>query len=125
MRTQKRNKKQIYICHKYIENGIEKFKEPIPIKENYSATNSESDLIAMGMEYPKYLRIKTDIKVCIDGKWISRKSLYHPGDRVYVYVTPPIEHDVLCKNADYIVDTKPIESINQLEVMLFNLSGKN
>lgn len=125
MRTQQRNKKKIYVCHKYTENGIDKFKEPIPIKENYSATNSESDLIAMGMEYPKYLRIKSDIKVCIDDKWFNRKDLYHPGDRVYVYVTPPETHDVLCKTADYEVDAKPIETINQLEVMLFNLSGKN
>ena len=125
MRTQQRNKKQIYLCHKYIENGIAKFKKPIPIKENYSATNTDSDLIAMGMEYPKYLRIKSDIRVEINGKWQNRKDLYHAGDRVYVYNEPPKEHDVLCKNADYEVDTKPVETLNQLEVMLFNLSGKN
>lgn len=125
MRTQKRNKRLIYICHKYIENGIEKFKEPIPIKENYNATNTDSDLVAMGMEYPKYLRIKTDVKVCINDEWIRRINLYHPGDKVYVYVEPPKEHDILCKDADYVVDTKPIETINQLEVRLFNLSGKN
>ena len=125
MRTQQRNKKQIYLCHKYVENGIAKFKEPIPIKENYSATNTDSDLIAMGMEYPKYLRIKSDIRVEINGKWQNRKDLYHAGDRVYVYNEPPKEHDVLCKNADYEVDTKPVETLNQLEVMLFNLSGKH
>lgn len=125
MRTQERNKKLIYLCHKYVENGIEKFAKPIPIKENYSATNSESDLIAMGMEYPKYLRIKSDIRVCINGKWQNRRDLYKPGDKVYVYVKPPEKHDVLCKTADYEVDTKPVETLNQLEVMLLNLSGKN
>ena len=125
MRTQQRNKKTIYLCQKYVQNGIEKYKEPIEIKENYSATNTESDLIAMGMEYPKYLRIKSDIRVCINGVWQNRKDLYHPGDKVYVYVTPPEKHDVLCKTADYEVETKPIETLNQLEVMLFNLSGKN
>lgn len=125
MRTQARNKKTIYLCHKYVENGIEKFEKPIKIKENYSATNSESDLIAMGMEYPKYLRIKSDIRVCVDGAWQNRRDLYRPGDKVYVYVTPPKEHDVLCRTADYEVDTKPVETLNQLEVMLLNLSGKN
>lgn len=125
MRTQQRNKKTIYVCHKYVDKGIEKFKEPIEIKENYNATNSESDLIALGMEYPKYLRIKSDIRVCVDGIWQNRKDLYHPGDKVYVYNTPPDKHDILCKNADYEVDSKPIETLNQLEVMLLNLSGKN
>lgn len=125
MRTQRRNKKLIYVCQKYQAGNITKYNPPIPIYENYAPTNSESDLLAMGMDYPKRLRIKTDDKILLAGKWIDRMEVYHEGDRVYVYVTPPKEHDVLCKDADYEVETKPIETINQLEVMLFNRNGKN
>ena len=126
MRTQHRNKKLIYLCHMNVDDkGVVTYSEPIPIKENYSATNSESDIIAMGMEYPKYLRIKSDIRVFLNGKWQNRKDLYRPGDKLYVYVTPPKEHDPLCEGADYQVESKPVETLNQLEVMLLNLSGKN
>lgn len=126
MRTQKRNKRLIYLCQKRVnEKGIEVFEKPIPIYENYNATNSESDLIAMGMEYPKYLRIKTNVRIKLNNEWVDRKDVYHPGDKVYVYVTPPRRHDPMCKTADYEVDTKPSETLNQLEIMLKNLSGKN
>lgn len=127
MRTQKRNKRLIYLCqqNEVTEKGIATYKEPIPIRENYNATNSESDLIAMGMEYPKYIRIKTNNRIKLNNEWVDRKEVYHPGDKVYVYVEPPKRHDPLCKTADYEVDTKPSETINQLEIMLRNLSGKN
>lgn len=126
MRTQQRNKRLIYLCQKVVdEKGIELFSEPIPIKENYAPTNTESDLVTMGMEYPKYLRIKTNNRIKINDKWQDRKDLYHQGDKVYVYVTPPEIHDKMCKDADYEVDTKPSETLNQLEILLKNLSGKN
>lgn len=125
MRTQQRNKKLIYLCQKYQAGNITKYKPPIPIYENYAPTNSDSDLLSMGMDYSKRLRIKSDNKIFINGEWLDRMSVYHQGDRVYIYVKPPEEHDMLCKTADYEVETRPIETINQLEIMLFNRSGKN
>ena len=126
MRTQRRNKRQIYICHKYIDGDIIKYREPIPIKENYNSTTEQADIIAMGMDYPNRLRIKTDRRVCINGEWMERKDLYHIGDRVYVFTTPPETHDPLCKNADYEVEIEPElgVSINQLDILLLRLSGK-
>ena len=116
MRTLRRNKRQIYLCQKYQDNNLTKFKEPIPLLENYVPTNSDGDLIAIGMNYPKYLRIKTDI---------GEKDLFHPKDRGYVYKEPPEEHDVLCKDADYEVHTQPSLFINEMEVMLYRLSSDN
>jgi len=126
MRTQRRNKRQIYICHRYEDNGLIKFREPIPIKENYNSTTEQADIIAMGMDYPNRLRIKTDRRVRINGEWMERKDLYHIGDRVYVFTTPPETHDPLCKNADYEVEIEPElgVSINQLDILLLRLSGK-
>lgn len=114
MRTLKRNKRDIYLCQKYQDGNLTKFKEPILLKENYLPTNSDGDLIAIGMNYPKYLRIKTDI---------SEKDLFHAKDRLYVYKTPPETHDVLCKDADYEVYKQPSLYINEMEVMLYRLSS--
>ena len=63
MRTQQRNKKLIYLCQKYQAGNITKYKPPIPIYENYAPTNSDSDLLSMGMDYSKRLRIKSDNKI--------------------------------------------------------------
>lgn len=114
MRTLKRNKRDIYLCQKYQDGNLTKFKEPILLKENYLPTNSDGDLIAIGMNYPKYLRIKTDI---------SEKDLFHAKDRLYVYKKPPEKHDVLCRDADYEVYKKPNLYINEMEIMLYRLSS--
>jgi hypothetical protein len=127
MRTQRRNKRPIYICQKYVDsNNNVKYHEPIRIMENYNSTTEEADIIAMGMDYPNRLRIKTDTKVFINGVCSNRKDLYHIGDRVYVFTTPPETHDPLCKNADYEVEIEPELglTINQLDILLLRLSGK-
>lgn len=115
MRSLKRNKRLIYLCHQYEDRGISKYKEPISIKVNYQVTNNESDLIALGTEYPTYLRIKTDLK---------NKDLFHTGDRAYVNCEPNIPFDVLCKDANYEIDSEPIVSLNVVEVTLKKLSDK-
>ena len=116
-----------YITKEFAETEIangELFE--IPIKENYNSTTEQADIIAMGMDYPNRLRIKTDRRVCINGEWMERKDLYHTGDRVYVFTIPPETHDPLCKNADYEVEIEPElgVSINQLDILLLRLSGK-
>ena len=114
MRNLRRNKRKLYLCQKYQDGMLDKYKEPIPLLENYVPTNSEGDLISMGMEYPMYLRIKTDI---------SEKDLFHAKDRLYVYVDKPDVHDELCKTADYEVESEPMIFINEIEVVLHKLSG--
>lgn len=114
MRNLKRNKRLIYLCEKYQDNLLNKFKPPIQLKEDYVPTNSEGDLISIGMDYPMYLRIKTNT---------SEKDLFHPKDRIYVYKEPPKEHDPLCKDADYEVYKLPMAWINEMDVMLKRLSS--
>lgn len=116
MRNLRRNKREIYLCQKYQDNLLNKYKEPILLYENYLPTNSEGDLISLGMNYPMYLRIKTSI---------DEKDLFHAGDRIYVYNTLPEEQDILCKNADYEVYKKPMIFINSVEIMLRRLSGED
>ena len=58
MRCLQRNKRSIYLCNQYEENGIRLFTKPKLIKINYQSTNSDSDLIAIGMEYPMDARSK-------------------------------------------------------------------
>ena len=115
MRTLERNKRVLYLCKKYVDKGIVKYKEPITVYDNYTPTNSESDLVGIGMTYPMYLRIKTDIK---------NVDRYAPGDRLYVYVQKPKKHDVLARDCDYIVLGDPLPTINQVEVSLQRLSDR-
>lgn len=114
MRNLRRNKRKLYLCQKYEDNGIIKFKEPIELYENYIPTNSQGDLISIGMNYPMYLRIKTNI---------DEKDLFHAKDRLFVYKDIPEKHDVMCREADYEVHGKPMLFINEMEVILHKLSG--
>lgn len=114
MNSLKRNKQQLFLCKKTVINGITKYQEPIPIRTNYQPTNSVGEVIGIGTEYTQYLRIKDILSV---GKQFSN------GDRCYVYVNPPEEHDALCKNADFIVNGEPLLTLNQSEVRLKRLTG--
>lgn len=116
MRCLKRNKRTLYLCTEYQDDDISKFHEPQELKMNYQATNSDGDLIALGMDFPKYIRIKTDIKYA---------NTFHAKDRIYIKNIPNISNfNVLCKDADYEVDSDPIVSLNVVEVTLKRLSGK-
>lgn len=115
MRCLQRNKRRLYLCNQYQDGYIEKYQKPIPINVNYQPTNSDGDLIALGMDFPMYMRIKADLK---DGK------LFHANDRVYINAEPSEPFDELCKDADYEVDSDPITSLNVVEITLKKLSGK-
>lgn len=125
MRTMRRNKRLIYICHKQEINGLVKYDKPIPIKVNYKSVKNDTELIVTGIDFPDKLRIKSDIRICVNGKWMNTTDFYHYGDRAYVYINPPTKHDVLCKNADYEVsiETAYGTTINQAEIILQRLSG--
>lgn len=114
MRNLRRNKRKLYLCQKYIDNNIDKYREPVLIHENYLPTNSEGDLISIGMDYPMYLRMKPEI---------SEKNLFHEGDRFYIFTEPPEIHDVMCKNADYEIYKKPMIHLESMEIMLKRRSG--
>lgn len=115
MRCLKRNKRPIYLCQQYEDRGISKYKEPIAMFVNYQSTNSESDLIALGTEFPMYIRIKIDAE---------NAPLFHTGDRVYIGYKPSVNFDVLCKDANFEVDSEPMVSLNMAEVVLKKLSAK-
>lgn len=115
MRNLRRNKRKLYLCQKYIDdNNLDKWKEPILIYENYLPTNSEGDLISIGMDYPMYLRMKPEI---------SKINLFHEGDRFYIFTIPPDKYDPICKDADYEIYKKPMIHIESMEIMLKRRSG--
>lgn len=116
MRCLKRNKRDLYLCVEYQDNYISKYHKPTKLSLNYQATNSDGDLILLGMDYPKYMRIKTDLQYA---------NTFHAKDRVYIKAVPSEPFDELCKDADYEVDSDPIVSLNSVEITLKRLSGKN
>lgn len=109
----KRNKKKLYLC-KRIENDT-KFNKPIFFKLNYVPTNSVGEMISFGENYSMFLKITCSPK---------EAQNFKQGDKCYVYVTPPKTHDPLCLDADYIVTTNPMITINEAQVNLRRLSGE-
>lgn len=115
MRCLERNKRPLYLCSEYQDGELSKFSEPKEIRINYQATNDSGDLIALGMDFPMYIRIKADLQ---------HKDTFKAGDRVYIKTKPIAPFDILCKDADYEVDSDPVVSLNVVEVTLKKLSGK-
>ena len=107
MRTLKRNKREIYLCKAYDDNGITKFKEPKLVKLNYNSTASQVVALNFADYYSENLQAVVDIEI---GK------LFTQGDRCYIYKKPPKEYDILCKDADYIVNTIPEASLNSVKI---------
>ena len=114
MRSLRRNKKPLYLCQKYQDGLITKFREPQKIYMNYEPTTGDGDLISLGENYPMFLRLTTSM---------DQKDTFHPKDRMYIYTTPPETHDVLCKTADYEVSEQPMLFINEVQVVLHRLSS--
>lgn len=115
MRCLMRNKRELYWCSEYEDDSISKYTKPEKLHLNYQATNSEGDLIALGMDFPMYIRIKTDI---------TDANKFKAGDRLYIGIAPSEPFDILAKDANYEIDSDPIVSLNSVEITLKKLSGK-
>ena len=109
----KRNKRGLYLC-KRIENST-KFDKPIRKNLNYVPTNSVGEIISLGENFSEYLKISCTPKEAEDFK---------QGDKCYIYTNPPRKHDFLCYDADYIVETNPMYTINEAQIQLRRLSGE-
>lgn len=116
MKTLHRNKRKLYLCKSYVENGRRKFEAPIEIYENWQLTSTNADFMNIGLELFNYARIRTSLE---------HKDYYKVGDRVYLYVTPPDEPDEFCTTADYQVYKDPIITLNECTIWLQKLSGRN
>ncbi len=116
MKTLHRNKRKIYICEAYPDAHIRKFHEPTMLKENWSITNTFTTFVNIGLDSYEYVRIKTSV---------DHAKYYHLGDRAYIQVEPPEEHDEMCKTTDFEVCKDPVVSLNECEILLKRLSGRN
>lgn len=109
-----RNRRTIYYCEMYSEEGVDKFREPVTLQINFEPINSSSQIFAFGNVYPLFL------------KGIVRNNLeikFKPGDRCYIYNEVPEVYDELCDTADYIVDTEPLQTLNFTEVRFRRLTS--
>lgn len=116
MTTLKRQRKHFYWCERYIEQetGITKFKKPKEVFLDYQPTNSDAQVLALGSEYSKYLKVTGN-----DEDIQKFKNL----DRCYVYVNPQKEFDGMANDADFEVDGDPSKTDNEISLMLKKLSG--
>jgi hypothetical protein len=114
MITLKRNKRQLYLCKKYIEGNLTKYSEPESIYTDYQPISSTGEIISIGQEYTQYLKIEDTIEI---------GNKFSNGDRCYVYVDKPEEHDEFCMNADFYVSGNPIITLNSATITLKRLTG--
>jgi hypothetical protein len=111
MRTLERDKKALYICEKIKDSDPVQFKPPVEVKLNVVATTSEADIVAFGDSYKEYRRAKISV---------NELDKFNEGDRAYIYVAPPLVHDVLCDTADF--EIKSIsDSISQASILFKRL----
>lgn len=137
MKTLHRNKRKLYLCVAYEDNGRRKFHEPIELYENWNITNTDAEFMNIGLELFNYARIRTSV---------DHADYYHVGDRVYLFTTPPSistqqeqettpdtepstepisTYDEYCTTADYQVYKDPIITLNECTVWLQKVSGRN
>lgn len=107
-----RNKRPFYLCKKIADNTS--FEKPIRKNLNYQPINSVGEMLTLGEEYSMYLRIKCTPSEAADFK---------DKDRCYIYKQPPVEHNLMCDDADYVVDGEPIITLNEAQITLRKLSG--
>lgn len=81
MKTLHRNKRKLYLCKAYEDNGRRKFHEPIELYENWNVTNTDGEFMNIGLELFNYARIRTSVE---------HADYYHVGDRVYLFTVPPV-----------------------------------
>ncbi len=111
MRTLERDKKPLYVCKKIPESEPIQFEKPVLRKLNTVATTSQADIVAFGEQYKEYRRAI-----------ITRQEMshYNEGDRVYIYVKPPVKYDPLCEDCDF--EIKSIsDSVSQVEILFKRL----
>lgn len=147
MKTLHRNKRKLYLCKAYEENGRRKFEAPIELYENWQITNTDAEFMNLGLELFNFGRIRTSKE---------HANYYHVGDRVYLFTTPPViptqettsgetstqtettgdnnqtvqeeptpTYDEFATTADYQVYKDPIITLNECTVWLQKLSGRN
>lgn len=113
----KRQKKYFYWCKKYIDEktNVTKFEKPKRVFLDYQPTNSDAQVLALGTEYSKYLRVTGN-----DDKIRQFKN----QDRCYINVKPDIKNfNGMCYDADFEVDGDPSKTDNEISLMLKKLSG--
>lgn len=115
MRTLLRNRRKLYLCKSFVnEQGIKEYQAPIEMKINYEPTNSNSQLFTFGEHYSQNFQAIVDLEI---GKEFKE------GDKCYILVEPPTQHDRTCSKADYIVSVLPQTSLNQVKLLFVRLSG--
>lgn len=116
MRTLERDKKPLFICKRIPDSEPNQFEEPVKRYLNTVATTSQADIVAFGDQYKEYRR------ALITKEEMER---YHEGDRAYIYVIPPKEHDPLCNECDFEIISVS-DSVSQVEILFKRLQiGKN
>lgn len=114
MKQLMRNRRNIYLCNKIVDNGRIKFSNPELYKVNFQPLSSDGEIIASGNDYVNRLAIYTSVE---------KAKNFHNFDRCYVYTELPEVQDDYCINADFYVDGEPLFYLNEATIYLQRMIG--
>lgn len=93
MRTLFINKRDVYISHRRdTDSKIMTYDTPILYRINFTPLEDEAEISVWGEHYNEILRGVLSVN--------EAKNI-HEFDRVFVEVLPPLEHNILCDEADF------------------------
>ena len=117
MRTLRRNQNRtIYVCsRKSTQDGIELFESPKELTIYLEPVADKTTIGITGENNEHYLKgiVTHSERVGVDSR-----------SRVYVDRKPPTKHDVLCREADYVIDNQ-FDYLSHRVIVLKRLSGSS
>lgn len=117
MRRLIRNKRQLYLCNKMIdENNTNRiiYSKPIKCNMNYQPLSTTGEIIASGNDFINRLVVYTSPE---------KAKKIHNFDRFYVFIKPPKQYDKFCVDADFYVDGEPMTFLNESRFYLQRMIG--
>ena len=117
MRTLRRNcNRTIYVCPRISTNeGVELFGSPKELNLYLEPVTNKTD-IGVGVSGENHEYYLKGIVTHLERVGVEARA------RVYVDRKPPVKHDVLCREADYVIDNQ-FDYLSHRVIVLKRLSG--
>lgn len=110
------NKTKLWWCKQQSKTS---YAEPVVMYENVQPTNLDGDIVAYGLDFSEYLRIK--------GSLTDMLLEIKEGDKFYYNKPIPATHDIAQTtptSANFIVVGKPTVTKTYIDIRLKRVSGR-
>jgi len=109
-------KSEIYLCR---QTSQRVFSAPVKIMANVMPANSDGDILAYGIAFPEYLKIRGDLNADL--------SVIQENDKMYFRKDLPAVHDTsqtTKTSANFFVSSRPIVTKHNIEITLKRIQDR-